>query len=141
MIDWGFVPLHLILDELKAVVPRHHEEIADGEPLNIDWDTYAEAGKTGQACAVTARDDGKLIGYVVFTISRNLRHMHLIEATSSGWFVEKEYRGHLGIEMVTKADEFLKNSGINKTEYILNGAAGKLLERLGYKSIYQVWSK
>lgn len=140
MIEWGFVPLHHIIDELKELAPRHHEEVFDGEPLNIDWDTYTAAGKSGQACAVTARDGGKLIGYVAFTISRNLRHMHLIEATSSGWYVEKEYRGHLGIEMVKKADDFLSNSGIHKTEYILNGAAGKLLERHGYKSTYQVWS-
>ena len=140
MIEWNFVSLHFILDELKALVPHHHAEVAEGEPLNIDWETYAAAGKSGQAVAVTARDNGTLIGYIVFTVSRNLRHMHLIEATSSGWYIEKKYRGHLGAEIVRRADEYLKNSGVHKTEYILSGAAGNLLARLGYQSTHQVWS-
>lgn len=140
MIEWNFVPLHFILDELKVLAPRHYEEISDGEPFNVDWNTYDAAGRSGQALAVTVRDKNILVGYIVFTISRNLRHMHLIEATSSGWYVEKKYRGQIGAELVKKADEYLKNAGVHKTEYILNGAAGKMLERLGYKATHQVWS-
>ena len=68
--------------------------------------------------------------------------MHIIEATSSGWYVEKEYRGNLGIEIIKKADELLKQAGVNETSYILNGErASKILKRQGFKPEQTVWSR
>lgn len=140
MITWDFVPLHTIFDELRDITPRHHAEISeDEEPLNIDWQLYEQASRAGHACAVTARDDGKLVGYITFTVSRNLRHMHIIEATSSGWYIEPEYRGQLGHQILKYADERLKSSGVHKTQFILGGAAAKLLARHGYTTKHQVW--
>lgn len=142
MITWGFVPLHTIFDELKDITPRHHAEIAeDDEPLNIDWNAYDVVSRAGNACAVTARDGEKLVGYITFTVSRNLRHMHIIEATSSGWFIEPEYRGQLGPNLLKYADDYLKSAGVNKTQFILNGGAAMLLARQGYKRTHQVWEK
>lgn len=138
MIEYSLVPLHLILDDLKEVTPRHHKEVSD-EPLNIDWDTYKQAGETGQAVAVTARDNGILVGYIIFTLSRNLRFMHVIEASSSGWYVEKEYRNK--VDMISKADEFLKNAGIHETSFTVTSEVGSLLHRKGYGMKYQVWEK
>lgn len=140
MITWAFVPLHSIFDELKEVTPRHHAEIADDdEPLNIDWPSYDAASRAGNAFAVTARDGEKLVGYITFTISRNLRYMHLIEATSSGWYIEPEYRGELGPKILKYANDYLKAGGVHKTQFILNGGAAMLLARHGYKRTHQVW--
>jgi hypothetical protein len=140
MISWEFVPAHALIEELKPVIDRHHSEVAeDNEPLNIDWDLYDKASRAGMAVAITARDGGKLVGYIIFTVSRNLRHMHLIEATSSGWYVEPEYRGRIGSLIIKKSREFLKTAGVNKTKFILGGKAALLLERLGYSSKHQVW--
>lgn len=140
MITWSFVPAHTLIAELKPVIAVHHAEVAeDNEPLNIDWDLYEKASHAGMAVAVTARDGEKLVGYIVFTVSRNLRHMHLIEATSSGWYAEPEYRGRIGSLIVRKSEKFLKAAGVNKTKFILGGKASQLLERLGYSSKHQVW--
>lgn len=140
MIEWGFVPLHTIFDELKEVVPRHYAEIAEDDyPVNIDWEVYDTASRNGRAAAVTARDNGRLIGYIVFTVGRNLRHKHLTEAVSSGWFIEPEYRGTLGLEIIDKAGECLRNNGIHLIKFILGGTAGKLLARKGYTTKHQVW--
>lgn len=140
MIAWALVPAHTLIEELKPVVARHHAEIAeDDEPLNIDWDLYEQASLAGMAVAVTARDDNKLAAYIIFTVSRNLRHMHLIEATSSGWYVEPEYRARMGSEIVKKSQRFLKAAGVHKVKFILGGKAALLLERLGYTSKHQVW--
>ena len=138
MIEWGFVPLHIIIPELKLCTDTHHSEISD-EPLNIDWDTYQAASEAGQAVAVTARDSGKLVGYIVFTISRNLRFSHILEASSSGWYVEPEYRNQ--IDMAEKADELLKAAGVHETNYTVDGGVGKLLQRKGYKMTHQVFTK
>jgi hypothetical protein len=140
MINYSLVPAHTLIEELKPVIERHHAEVAeDNEPLNIDWDLYETASHAGMAVIVTARDEEKLIGYIVFTVSRNLRHMHLIEATSSGWYVEPEYRARIGSEIVKKSQRFLKSAGAHKVKFILGGKAALLLERLGYTSKHQVW--
>lgn len=140
MINYSLVPAHTLIEELKQVIERHHLEVAeDDEPLNVDWELYEQASRVGMAVAVTARDEEKLVGYIVFTVSRNLRHMHLIEATSSGWYVEPEYRARIGSEIVKKSSRFLKASGVHKVKFILGGKAALLLERLGYTSKHQVW--
>lgn len=140
MIIYSLVQAHTLIDELKPVIERHHAEVADdNEPLNIDWDLYERASHAGMAVAVTAREDDKLVGYIVFTVSGNLRHKHLIEATSSGWYVEPQYRGRIGSEIIKKSGKFLKAAGVHKVKFILGGKAALLLERLGYTSKHQVW--
>lgn len=143
-LDWNFIPAQFIAHEIKPNVKRHHSEISenDGSPEpNIDWDTYEQASHAGICWALTVRDKGVLVGYAIYTLSRNLRYMHIVEATSSGWYVEKKYKG-IGLEMPKRAEEYLKNLGVHETHYILSGSrVGGLLERQQYKPKYTVWSK
>lgn len=89
--------------------------------------------------AVIARDQGKLIAYAIYSIGPNQRFKHIIEATSDGIFIEKEYRGRLNFHK--KADEFLKTL-VHETNYILSEKSkfGKLLERGGYQPKHKIWS-
>lgn len=145
MITWDFVPVHTIAGEIAPNVERHYFEISEKDEYgvpNIDWRYYLEASNSGLCWAVTARDDGKLIGYSVFTISENPRYKHLLEANGNGLFIEKEYRGKLGMTFLKKTDEYLQKAGVKETNYIINGErVPKLLSRRGYKSTYKVYSR
>lgn len=142
---WDFVPLHVVAGEIAPNIERHYAEMSEGDEYgcpNIDWDTYLHASMAGQCVVVTLRDKGVLVGYSAYTISRNPRYKHLIEATGSGLFIEKKYRGRYGLPLLRKADEYLKNIGINETNYIIGGErVGRLLERHGYKSTYKVYAR
>lgn len=141
---FNFVPLHSVAGEIAPNVERHYHEMSEPDEYgvpNIDWDAYLSASYSGQCFVLTARDDGKLIGYAVYTISKNPRYKHLIEATGNGIFIEKPYRGRLGIKILKIADEYLEKLGVHETSYIMGGRAEKLLSRHGYKSTYKVWSK
>lgn len=144
MIEFDFVPFHLVAGEIAPNVSRHYQEMTDGDdygPPNIDWDTYIHASIQGQCLTVTVRDKKKLIGYSVYIVGPNPRYKHIIEASSNGIFLEKEYRGKHGIHFMKKADEFLKKMGVHETNYTLSDErVGKILERQGYETKYKIWS-
>lgn len=109
---------------------------------DIDWHTYIQASRAGLCRVVTVRDDNKLVGYAVYSLGRNLRYKNIIEASSDGIFLEKEYRGKLSAELIKRADQYLKTLGIHETNYILSDdRVGRLLGRSGYQSKYKVWSR
>lgn len=143
VILFDFTPLHLVVDEIMPNVARHYEEMSDGDdygPPDIDWDTYLALSHARQCMAVTARDKGKLIGYGVFAITRNLRYRTLWMASSEGIFIEKPYRGNLSKKFLRKCDAYLALYGARETHYILSDdRVGKLLARNGYESKYKVW--
>lgn len=143
MIDFDIVPVNLILDEIKPNVARHYSEMSTGDDYgspDIDWNYYEEIGAAGQCVAVTARDEGRLIAYSVYSLSINPRYKSRIEANSDGIFIEKEYRGRLG-NFPAKADDFLRNLGVMETNYTSNDKrVGAFLSRNGYEPKYTIWS-
>lgn len=144
MIEFDLVPLHRVYQEIMPNIARHYTEMTDGDDYgtpDIDWDTYLALSRIHRCVVVTARDGGKLIGYSAYTIGNNLRYKEITEATSSGVFLEKEYRGQLSSQFIKKADEYLKKIGIHETNYILSDdRVGRLLGRNGYESKYKIWS-
>lgn len=145
LIHFDFVPLHTVGHEIAPNIARHYSEMTEGDEYgipNIDWDSYISLSHAGQCMVVTVRDDEKLIGYSVYSIGRNPRYKHFIDALSDGVFLEKEYRGKLSGEFMKKADEYLRNIGIHETSYILSDdRIGHILGRSGYQSHYKIWSK
>ncbi len=109
-------------------------------PPDIDWDLYLTASLTGHCKASIARDNGKLVGYSVYSIGTNPRYKTILEAWSDGIFLEKEYRGK-GLSFLKSSHVRLKEFGVKEIKYLTNDEAfGKLLERLEGSSTYKLWS-
>lgn len=141
MIKFDLVSAHQIIKEIAPNIKQHHAEISD-EELNVDWDYYIQASMAGQCIAITARDQDKLVGYNILTISENPRQRHIIEANGNGLYVEKPYRGTLGVRLIKETEKLLNNIGIKNISYMYCGERfERLLERLGYKTTFKVWSK
>jgi GNAT superfamily N-acetyltransferase len=136
--DFDFVPLHQVVAEIAPNVTRHYYEMTEGDdygPPDIDWGAYAHASHLGLCRVVTARDNGKLVGYAVFSLGRNPRYKNRIEASGDGIFLEKEYRGQCSAQLIKRADQYLQNLGIQETNYTLSDdRIGRLLGRIGYQS-------
>jgi len=144
MIVFDLMPLHRVYEEIKPNVARHYTEMTEGDdygPPDMDWDTYISLSLVDQCVGVTARDDRKLIGYSAYVIGRNPRYKEIIQASSHGIFLEKEYRGRLSGVFIKKADGFLKKIGVHETDYTLSDdRVGHFLGREGYQPKYRVWS-
>lgn len=145
MIEWGFVPWHLVASEIAPNIERFHREMSEGdgsETPDPDWDTYQAASHNGNVWVVTARENGVLIGYAAFVIANNLRYKRIIEATCNSIFVESSHRGLIGKKLLEKADEFLSNAGVHETQYINKGPRfDRLLARHGYGPEFTIWRK
>lgn len=141
---YEFVSFHEIGKELEKNFTTHYADMKRKEeygPGDIDWFSYIQASHLGKCKVVTVREDGELIAYSVFFIFNNMNHRKIIEATNTGLFIKKEYRGKIILELLRKSDEFLQNYGVMETNYATNDTRiGKLLERVKYKTSNVTWS-
>lgn len=142
---YDFVPFHLVAEEIAKNLENHYSDVDlkdDYGAPNLDWDSYLQLSLAGRCKVLTVRFEDKLIAYSAFCISNNLNHKDVIEATNTGIFIDKAYRGKITLEVIRCADEYLKNMGINEIIYVLNDdRIGALLKRAKYKAKHIVWSK
>lgn len=144
MILFDFIPLHCVYEEIKPNVARHYTEMTEGDEYgspDIDWDLYLALSKINRCFVVTARDEGKLVGYSVYTFSTLSRYRTINSAANEALFLEKPYRRKYSRIFIKKCEQYLLLTGVKETRYILSDdRVGRLLGANGYKSNYKVWS-
>ena len=145
MIEYLLEPFANIAD---YVFKNQHEHYKDASGMvshyipEVDWNYYLQASAARQCVAITARNDGKPVGYSVFFISYDPNHKSIMEATNSGIFVERAYRGRVSLQLINKADQYLKEMGVHEINYLVkDDRIGKLLARYGYKNDHKLWSR
>ncbi len=142
---YDFVYFHEVAEEIAKNLDTHYQEADSredhGKP-NLDWDNYFELSRRGMCRVVTARENGVLVGYSVFIIGKNINHKHVIEASNTGFFIKKEYRGKIINELLRYVDKYLDEMGVTSIGYALSDKRlGLLLKRKGYKMKFITWSK
>jgi GNAT superfamily N-acetyltransferase len=138
---------HQVKKELPDLIKLHWEEIAlnkDVIKLNPDWEAYQEGEKQNKNKCFTARHDGKLVGYFVVCVHRNLHYKDHLYATNDIIFLHPDYRkGFMGIKLIKFAEKCLKIDKISVL--IINSKTHKpfdaILSRMGYSHIENVFSK
>lgn len=133
-------------DEAEVLIKEHWEEIALNKEkikLNPDWDAYEELEKRQGIKVFTARDSGKLVGYFVVFIGKNIHYKDHIFATNDIIFLTESYRkGFLGANLIKFSRDCLKDDGVSVLN--INTKVHKpfdsLMERLGFKLIERVYS-
>ena len=114
-------------------------------PLDVREEEFSNLDAKGVLHAVTAREDGKLIGY---HISALLPHMHYkssgLMAYTDVYFLHPDYRiGTTGIKLLNEVERTLAERGIKKF-YIgtkIHSDNGALLEALGYRPTDRIYTK
>jgi len=133
--------------EAQDLLKLHWEEIApyrDLLTLNPNVATYeAHEAKEG-ICVITAREAGKIIGYIVMLIHPHLHYKHVLMATDDIHFIHPDYRkGRTGLQLLTFAEREMKKRGVKlmalRTK--VNSNHGVLFEHLGYNAQDVVYTK
>jgi GNAT superfamily N-acetyltransferase len=132
-----------VLGELKPLLERHYREIAHYQdiPLDPDYGFYADAPHIRM---FTVRDEGKLIGYGLFHVSRNKHYMGSLQAVQDILFILPEYRGTVtGPRLIRYCDEQLRAEGCQVVYQHVKTAHnfGPLLERQGYELVDLIYAK
>lgn len=142
---YDLVPFQEIAEDVAKNAETHYADMGIKEGYgrpDLDWEMYLQMSLAGRCVAVTARDKGELKAYSVFLLSNNLHYKKFIEAMSTGFFIDKDYRGKITSEFIKKCDELLERIGVMQTSYSLSDdRLGRLFERVGYKASNIIWSK
>ena len=138
-----FVPF---LEEVKPILPIHWEELAlnkDKVPLDPQYDIYLARDARGEVLSVTAREDGKLMGYFVGFIAPGLHYKTCLTCTMDIFYVHPDHRGGgTGWHLFKTAEAELKRRGVQRlfVGSKLHKDASWLFERLGYEEVERYYS-
>ena len=81
------------LPQLKQIIGEHYEELSVTKeyPLDPAWDKYENLWNQKALKFVTVKDDGKLIGYIIYFITPHLHYQTCITATEDIYFSSWEF--------------------------------------------------
>jgi len=131
------------IPEIEPMVEGHWRDVTDMEwPLDVDWEKFKELDRVGIVRLITARADGKLIGYFVAILHPALHYKTKLLAHDDAFFLAHEYRGGLvGFKLFRAAEAALRKDGVDRivVHEKLRKPVGKFLERLGYRAIERNW--
>ena len=113
MIEYAVEKLDTCLEEIEPLLREHYHEIAwykDKIPYDPDFERYQTIEDAGILHIVTARDEGKLIGYFVSLISYGMHYMSTKYAVNDVLFLHPDYRnGMTAYKMFKYAFKVLKD--------------------------------
>jgi len=136
------------IDEFKeTMVQMHYDELAldhSAVPLDPDYNKYYELENQGKLIIVTARIEGKLIGYFIAVIAGNIHYKSTLHANEDIYYLDPQYRGSLiGLGLFQYVETELKKLGVVKvvvgTKCHLDNS--KLLNSLGYNFVEKIFTK
>ena len=146
-VKFAVEPFSLIYGEALDLLKLHYDEIAphkDVFRLNPDLEHYRAQEQSGNLCIVTARFEGRLIGYIAMHIRAHTHYKDTLVANDDLHFIHPAYRkGSLGLRLLQAAEqEMVKRKAqvmLLRTKVASNH--GVLFERLGYSPLDIVYSK
>lgn len=146
-LQFAVEPYLKVIPEMAAIYPEHWEEIAldrDSIKLDPDYTRYARMALEGTLHVVTARHDGKLVGYHISMIAPHLHYKSSLTCFTDIFYLRREYREGLnGYLMLKFFHDSLAGSPVQKiymgTKLGLDLAP--ILDRLGFKAIERLYTK
>ena len=105
-----------IWEELVPLLHEHRKEVEDEfitAPLEPDGKQYARMEEHGLFCILTARCNGKLVGYNAFYLYPHSHYPSMKYANNDVLFLLPEYRrSSAGIKLITEAEKMLRKHGV-----------------------------
>jgi len=136
-----------VKDEVVFLIQDHFNEVypvREVFELDMDWDLYGQLENLGLLKIFTARDDGRLVGYLWVILSPNLHSRGSMLACDDGLYVAKSYRGQaVAKDLVRFTERCLKEDGI-KVFHIVGTTEKPIdsfVKRMGYTEIETKFQK
>lgn len=93
-------PFSGCIEEIKALLPTHYDELSEhklrGIPLDPNFDLYRARDANGEVLMVTLRDGGVLVGYLSSFVTLGLHYQGCLTSLSDIFFVYPDKRGLQG---------------------------------------------
>lgn len=135
------------MPELPTLFTEHWKEVAldkDIIELDPDWQGYVLLEVRGILHIITARANGKLIGYYFALVMPNLHYKAVKMSWSDIFFILPEYRrGLTGLKLFTETEKMLKSLGVRKS-YVMTKVhlpITIIMKRMAYRFIERIYAK
>jgi GNAT superfamily N-acetyltransferase len=132
--------------EIILLFQDHYEEISllkDYE-LKPDYGLYFKVEDRNFLELILCKDEGKIVGYIVFFVSKHLHYIDCLLATEDIYYLKPEYRkGRTAIKMFKFAEQYLKSKNVNMIKYStkVHSDNSSLFEYLGFSFTEKVFTK
>ncbi|MCK4714577.1 MAG: GNAT family N-acetyltransferase [Candidatus Aenigmarchaeota archaeon] len=132
--------------EITPLLLAHKDELClyDDFEFDPDWEGYKLLFGLGQLKVITAREDGKLIGYAAYAIHQNCHYRGRKHAIQDVLYIAPEYRGNMmGVRLIKYSDDILKHEGVHLVSHHVKvkNDFGPLLERIGYQLAEKIYER
>lgn len=134
--------------DAAEIFPRHFRELAlnqEAIAFGLDFEIYREVEKKNVLQILTARLDGKIIGYVLSLVVKH--HPHNKDAgpysTTDMFYVLPEHRNGTGVRLLIENEKRLRELGVRRMAIStkLKNAHLDLFTQLGYQATDLVFNK
>lgn len=127
--------------EAEPIFKTHYEELAlhkDVMPMGCDHDFYFNLERNNFLLVVTARRDGRLIGYYVGIVIAHHPHNKdggKVSTTDMFYVLPDERKGGAGAKLLIAAENELRREGVKKATIStkLHFENGPLMDALGWE--------
>lgn len=139
-----------IYPELSLLLVQHWREIAshhDRIPLDVAYHRYLALCEAGVLHVLSAREDGKLVGYHVAIVSGHLHYQGTLHCITDVYYLAPEHRrAATGIQLFRELERLMKARGVVKMFtgtklHTHDGKTGRLFEFLGYTHTENLYMK
>lgn len=111
--------------------------------IDVDYDLFVMMQNAGRLLCCSAREDGKLVGYVVDFIQYHVHYKNVKIANNDAYYIVPEYRAKCGrglIKFIEKLEKKMEvYSRITRSKSSNNAA--RFYELMGYDQAEVAWLK
>jgi hypothetical protein len=124
--------------DAEKIFPLHWKELALNQEkikIDVDYEGYVNLEKLGRLLVVTARNDGKLCGYIIAFL---MHHLHYKSAGTMAltdmYYVTPDARNGIGIALFAAFEGELKNRDVKlaMTSCKVHQDHQEVFERMGW---------
>lgn len=125
---------------------EHYDEIAGDKarmPMRPDADLFIHLESLGHLQVVTARDSGKMVGYMIFAVRPHPHYADILCGFEDAYFLSASYRkGWTGVKLIRESIEVLKKRGVKRWFIHTKKAKdlGRILKFLGGSHSDEIYS-
>lgn len=135
-----------LLKESEPLARQYYQDLVPEHDLPYDLNVgqYLGAQDHGNVVFVSCRDDGKIVGGILFFVMPYLYSRRKMIAIEEWFYLDEQYRkGFAGIKLLKTAERVLKLRGVDIINVICKAHQDKtaLYERLGYRYTEKHFSK
>ena len=110
-----------VVQEVQPLLVEHYDELTlNKQVVKLDpmWSEYALLEQLGRFVVFTARNEGELVGYSAYFVTKHLHYAGLTCAQNDVLFLRRDHRrGTTAIRFLDFCEQQLREQGVQKLTY------------------------